>query len=280
MEGTSADDGGISLPLWKGARTMKILVLNATYRPKKTTARLAEKALEGAASGGAETEMVMLYESSIGYCTNCLKCYRDLESEIAPCSLTDDMDTILERIRDADGIIFASPVHNGFVTGLMTVFFERMAWRVMRPEGSFLGAMGMKSRLASKTRALASIVNAGGIPLRLRKHCDDGTPWLKGNAPLMLHGQWIGDMYAAAVLTSQPRSEEDWSKLYFNRELSEQQLEEAHALGVRMGHAIEKQKLKPVTLDNLVSPLIREIVNTMNRFRPPYETIGSRRPQK
>jgi hypothetical protein len=216
----------------------------------------------------------MLCESTIAYCTNCLKCYRDLESEIAPCSLSDDMDGILEKIRDADGIIFASPVHNGFVTGLMTVFFERMAWRVIRPGGSFLGAMGMESRLISKTRALASIVNAGGIPQRLRKYCDDGTPWLRGNAPLMLHGQWIGDMYADAVLTTQPRSDEEWSRLYFMRELSERQLEEAFSLGVRMANAIKNQQLRPVTLNNLVSPLVHGIVNTINRFRPPYDTLA------
>lgn len=252
---------------------MKILALNATYRPRKTTSRLIERALEGAASVGAETEMVLLKDCTIQYCTNCLKCYKDLESEIGPCSLDDDMDVLLEKIRDADGVIFGSPVHNGFISGLLTVFFERMAWRVMRPKGTFLGAGGMVSRLTSKTRALASIVTAGGIPPKLRKYCDDGTPWLKGNAPLMLHGQWIGDMYAAATLKKQPRSEEDWSKLYFLRRLSDPQLEEAFDLGVRVAESINQGSLRAVTLDNLVNPVVRGVVNTVNRFNPPYETL-------
>jgi hypothetical protein len=38
------------------------------------------------------------------------------------------------------------------------------------------------------------------MPERLRRFCDDGTPWLKSNATLILHGQWIGDMYAGADL--------------------------------------------------------------------------------
>ncbi|MFH1951233.1 MAG: NAD(P)H-dependent oxidoreductase [Pseudomonadota bacterium] len=76
---------------------MKILALNATYRPNKTTTQLTLKALEGATSMGADTEMVMLRECRIGLCTNCLKCYKDLESEIPPCSLSDDMDAILYR---------------------------------------------------------------------------------------------------------------------------------------------------------------------------------------
>jgi multimeric flavodoxin WrbA len=148
--------------------SMKILAINATYRPKKTTTQLTLKAMEGAASLEADTEMVMLRDCKIDYCLNCLKCYKDKTSEIGPCSLNDDIDGILEKIRDADGIILASPVHNGFVTGLMTVFFERIAWRVMRCTGSCLGVMAsLESRLTDKPRAIFSLSSAGGIPERL-----------------------------------------------------------------------------------------------------------------
>ena len=253
---------------------MKIIVINASCRPKGTTTQLARAALDGATSAGAETEMIMLLDRRIGYCTNCLKCYRDLESEITPCSIKDDMDEILGKLRDADGAIFASPVHNGFVTGLMVVMLERMAWRVIRPTGSFLGGMGMESRLNSKTRAVASIATAGGMPPKLRKYCDDGTPWLKGNLPLMLHAQWTGEMYAGAVLERLPETPEDWSKLYFLRKLSDGQLEEARALGAIMAGEIGKGELTAVTLDNLVGPVVRGIVGIMNRFNPPYRTLG------
>ena len=253
---------------------MKILALNATYRPTKTTTLLTQSALEGAASVGADTEMVMLGDCKIGYCTNCLRCYKDLESEIAPCSQSDDMDAILEKIRSADGIIFSSPVHNGFVTGLMTVFFERMAWRVARPGGSFLGVtMALRSRLTSKTRALASISSAGGMPTKMRKYCDDGTPWIKSNAPLLLHGEWIGDIYAGAVLRKLPQTEEEWNTLFYLRKLSEQQLREASDLGVKMAQAIKNKRLRPVTMENVMSPVIRGIVKLVSSFSRPYQTI-------
>ena len=64
---------------------MKILAINGTYRKKGTTTGLTEAALQGAASAGAETEMVMLQDHDVRYCTNCLMCYKDLDSEIAPC---------------------------------------------------------------------------------------------------------------------------------------------------------------------------------------------------
>ena len=90
---------------------MKILALNATYRPTKTTTRLTQSALEGAVSVGVKAEMVMLRDKNIQFCKNCLTCYKDLGSEIAPCTIEDDVGEILEKIREADGIIMASPVH-------------------------------------------------------------------------------------------------------------------------------------------------------------------------
>ncbi len=253
---------------------MNVLAINATYRPKKTTTQLALKAVEGAASLGAHTEMVMLRDCKIDYCLNCLTCYKNKTSEIGPCSLNDDIDGILEKIQDADGIILASPVHSGFVTGLMTVFFERIVWRLMRSTGSSLGVMAnIESRLTEKPRAVISISSAGGIPERLRKHCDDGTRWLKGNAPLFFHGEWIGDMYAGARLTKLPQNEEDWSNIYFKRKLSQDQLEQAFNLGVKMGQAIKDGGLKPATMDTLFGPVTSTMMRAYNFLAPFYKTV-------
>ena len=69
---------------------MNIVALNATYRKNGTTTTLINKALEGAATVGAQTEHLLLKDFDIRYCTNCLKCYGDVESEIAPCIHDDD----------------------------------------------------------------------------------------------------------------------------------------------------------------------------------------------
>ncbi len=239
---------------------MKILVLNATYRPKGTTTDLANSFMDGARTQGAGVEMVMLCEQTVAYCTNCLKCYGFSGEGVAPCSLQDDMDGIIDRIVAADGVLFASPVHNGFVTGLMTVFWERLSWRVARPSGSILKSMGIKTRIDNTVRALGSIVSAGGMPERLRKFCDDGTPWLTGNAPLMLHGQWVGDMYAGADLQHLPESEQDWRRIYHLRRLSASQKQRAHDLGIAMAKAVSAGTLKPVTGETIIHPALRWIV--------------------
>ena len=249
---------------------MKILVLNGAYRPEGTTTQLARAFMDGAKKAGARTDMVMRRDRKIGYCTNCLKCYAYPGQGIAPCSLEDDMDGLISRIAEADGVLFASPVHNGFVTGLMTVFWERLSWRAARPGGSLLKSMGIESRLTGKVRALGAISSAGGMPERLRRFCDDGTPWLKSNAPLILHGQWVGDTYAGADLERLPRTKRDWHRVFFLRRLSARQLQRAHALGAAMAQAIASGRLKPRTIGNMLPPALGWVMERVFTFSPPY----------
>jgi multimeric flavodoxin WrbA len=223
---------------------MKILALNGTYRPAQTTTRLTQRALDGAASLGAGTEMVMLRDRNIQFCKNCLTCYKDLESEIAPCAIDDDVGEILEKVQEADGIILASPVHCGFVTGLMTAFIERIAFRLCRPTGEYMGFKGCpEPRSTVKARAVATIVSAGGVPTELRAYCDLGTPWLK-DAAVFFNGECIGDMYAGAVFTKELQGD-DWSRSFLFRELTEGQLQEAFNLGAKMAEAIRNKTIRP-----------------------------------
>jgi len=249
---------------------MNILVINGAYRPAGTTAELAQAFLEGARSAGAEADMIRLADRTIGPCTDCLLCYRFEGEGAAPCSRRDDMDAIVARIAEADGILFASPVHNGFVSGRMTAFWERLSWRAARPGGRFLNCMSIRSRLTGKVRALGAIVSAGGMPERLRRFCDDGTDWLRGNAPLILHGQWIGDLYAGAELERLPACEADWRRLYLLRRLSGRQRQRARDLGGAMVRALRSGRLHPVTMESMVHPVVRWSLERLFAFRSPY----------
>jgi len=218
---------------------MRILALNATYRKNGTTVALVERALEGAAVVGAVTEHLLLKDYDIRHCTNCLKCYGDLESEIAPCTHADDVTLILEKIKAADGVILGSPVHMGFVTGLMYVFMERTCFRLARPTGELLGLKGCpESRLTNKPRALASIVTAGCVPEELRQHCDAGTVWLQDNVPMLFNGEFVADQYAAALFPKR-LNDDEWAKAFFLRKLTEAQLEEAFELGKTLASRID-----------------------------------------
>lgn len=237
---------------------MRILALNATYRPGESTTLLVEKALEGAAARGAHTEMVVLKDHAIEYCRNCLTCYQDLESEIAPCPIEDDVRPILEKIRDADGVILASPVHSGFVTGLMVSFLERASWTLLRPTGELLGLKGVpEPRLTGKARGFAVILSAGRIPTELRQYCDMGTPFLTDWASLALNGELVGDLYAGASF-SRDLNDEEWCKAYFFRQLSSSQLEQAFDLGAKLAAAVSSGDIHPYDAKRVEAALLQE----------------------
>ncbi|NCC26372.1 MAG: flavodoxin family protein [Deltaproteobacteria bacterium] len=259
------------MPKSKGGKhTVNILVINGSARAEGTTTALARSFMDGARSHGAAAEMVMLRDLSMAHCANCLQCYAHQGQGPAPCSIQDDMDDIVARVAAADGLLLASPVHSGFVSGLVTMFCERLVWRVLRPSSRpFLGGMGMVSRIDDKVRAVGAILSAGGMPERMRRFCDDGTPWLKGNVPLMVHGQWVGDLYAGACLQRLPENEKDWRRVYFLRRLGTDQVQAAGNLGIRMVRAIRSGRLKPTTMERLIPGPVRWVIERFNAFSPP-----------
>jgi multimeric flavodoxin WrbA len=69
---------------------------------------------------GAETEEIRLIKHRINYCLGCGKCMSE-----GVCPQKDDVKEIQDKMRAADGIIFASPVYVLHVTGLMKNFIDR-----------------------------------------------------------------------------------------------------------------------------------------------------------
>jgi Multimeric flavodoxin WrbA len=53
---------------------MKIIAFNGSPRKKWNTATLLQKALDGAASKGAETELIHLYDLNYKGCISCFAC--------------------------------------------------------------------------------------------------------------------------------------------------------------------------------------------------------------
>jgi multimeric flavodoxin WrbA len=102
---------------------MKIIAINGSPRTLgSTTRRLAQLVLEGAADAGAETDMIDLCDLRIAPCTACDAC-----SLNGICVNDDDVPALVDRMKEADGIIFASPVYIDNVPGQVKIFFDRLA---------------------------------------------------------------------------------------------------------------------------------------------------------
>jgi multimeric flavodoxin WrbA len=118
---------------------VKVLAINGSPRKKWNTAMLLEKALEGSASLGAETELVHLYDLDFKGCTSCFACKLKNGKSYGKCAMDDGLTPVLDKIATTDALLLGSPIYFGTVTGEMRSFMERLLFPYLtytRPPGS------------------------------------------------------------------------------------------------------------------------------------------------
>ena len=121
---------------------MRVYAINGSPRKKWNTAMLLEKALEGAASQGAKTELIHLYDIDFKGCISCYGCKLKNGKSYGRCMMRDGLSPVLEKLAEADAIIFGSPIYFGTVTGEMRSFMERLLFQYFtysRPSESLYG---------------------------------------------------------------------------------------------------------------------------------------------
>ncbi len=110
---------------------MKVIAINGSPRKKWNTATLLEKALEGAASKGAETELIHLYDLKYSGCTSCFSCKIKDGKSYGKCAVNDDLKGVFEKIEKAGAIILGSPIYYSAESGMFRSFFERLLFQYM-----------------------------------------------------------------------------------------------------------------------------------------------------
>jgi multimeric flavodoxin WrbA len=105
---------------------MKVIAFNGSPRKSWNTATLPGKALEGASSQGAQTDLVHLYNLNYKGCISCFACKTKEHESYGRCAVTDDLTPVLQEVREADALILGSPIYFGTVTGEMRSFMERL----------------------------------------------------------------------------------------------------------------------------------------------------------
>lgn len=107
---------------------MRVMAFNGGPRKLWNTAAMLEKALEGSASKGAETELVHLYELDFKGCISCFACKTINGKYYGSCAVKDDLSPFLKKIKETDAIILGSPMYFHAVTGEMKSFMERLLY--------------------------------------------------------------------------------------------------------------------------------------------------------
>jgi len=105
---------------------MKIVAINGSPRKTWNTATLLNKALEGAASQGAETQLIHLYDLNFKGCISCFACKTKGGKSYGQCAVQDDLTPVFKSIEEADAILLGAPIYLGRISGMMGAFFERL----------------------------------------------------------------------------------------------------------------------------------------------------------
>ena len=98
----------------------KVIIISSSPRRGGNSDTLCDRFLQGAQESGHTAEKIFLRDHSIGYCVGCGYCFDNQK-----CSRKDDMAAILDKLVDADVIVFATPVYFYSMDAQMKTFIDR-----------------------------------------------------------------------------------------------------------------------------------------------------------
>jgi multimeric flavodoxin WrbA len=142
----------------------KIIAIVGSYRKNGIIDSAIDTILLAAAEEGAETEKIYLIDQHIGFCTNCRKCTQPEGQRRGKCVQKDDMDLLLTKIEQANGLVIGSPTNFFNVTAVTRRFIERLVCYAFWP----WGRKGPELRSKEK-RKKAVLVTSSAMPALLGK---------------------------------------------------------------------------------------------------------------
>ncbi|PWM67733.1 MAG: flavodoxin family protein [Eubacteriales Family XIII. Incertae Sedis bacterium] len=98
----------------------KILVIEGGGRPRGNTAKLVDAFVRGAEEAKHQVERISLIKTEIKGCLGCNACRYG-----KPCVIKDAFNDIAPKIKEADLVVFASPLYFWTISSRIKAFIER-----------------------------------------------------------------------------------------------------------------------------------------------------------
>jgi multimeric flavodoxin WrbA len=140
---------------------VKAIAIVGSPRKKGNTEILSRHALKAIEEEGLETELISLAGLDIKPCTACELCCKEER-----CPLEDDVWPIYLKAKEADAIIFASPVYFGSATAQIKAVIDRIGYIGIHNGRVFNGKVGgplVVARRAGKNFTFAQLAYWFGI---------------------------------------------------------------------------------------------------------------------
>ncbi len=134
----------------------RILIIAASPRKNGNSTILASKAADGVKAGGGEADLAPIGNLKIAPCNGCDACRARPD---AGCVIMDDMQPLYQKIRDAQGVIFATPVYWFNMSAQIKAFIDRSYAIQGKDSWAFTG----KDVGVILTYGDSDVVTSGGI---------------------------------------------------------------------------------------------------------------------
>ncbi len=99
----------------------KVLIISTSLRSGSNSDILAKECEKGAKEADNEVEYISLKGKEIKYCIGCLSCQSK-----GTCVLTDDVAEIMDKVKNAEVIVFATPIYYYEMSGQMKTLLDRL----------------------------------------------------------------------------------------------------------------------------------------------------------
>lgn len=99
----------------------KVLVITTSLRANSNSDVLAQCLVRGAEDAGHDTELVSLKGKDLRFCIGCLSCQKTQR-----CVLRDDAVEIAEKVKNADTLVFVTPIYYYEMCGQMKTLLDRL----------------------------------------------------------------------------------------------------------------------------------------------------------
>ena len=99
----------------------KILIISSSPRAGSNSEALAEAFAAGAREAGHEAELISLRGKTVSFCHGCFAC-----QQTQRCVIKDDAAEIAEKVKEADTLVFATPIYYYGISGQMKTLLDRL----------------------------------------------------------------------------------------------------------------------------------------------------------
>lgn len=132
---------------------MKVIAINGSPKENGNTYHALKMVSDQLEKEGIETEIIHVGNKNIRGCLACGGCAKNKNEK---CVINDEVNDIIQKMKNADGIIIGSPVYYASIAGTMKSFLDRAFYVASANGGLYRHKIGASVAVARRSGEIAA----------------------------------------------------------------------------------------------------------------------------